>query len=84
MDNLLLLLRFLASCSSIFMSKALMLCFLKIRNVTFPFFFFRNVELLFFESQILTPADSKKDHFSMLSFLELKIKAYFLRSGQRK
>ena len=60
--------------------------FLKNQKCYFSFFFFRDVELLFFGSQILTAADSnyKKDHFSMLSFLELKIKAYLRRSGQRK
>ena len=70
-DNLVSLPRFVPSYSSIFMSETLMLCFLKIRNVNFPFYF-RNVEFLLFVSQILTFADSKKDHFSMLSFLELK------------
>ena len=70
-DNLVSLPRFVPSYFSIFMSETLMLCFLKIRNVNFPFYF-RNVEFLLFVSQILTFADSKKDHFSMLSFLELK------------
>ena len=36
-DNLVSLPRFVASCSSIFIPETLMLCFLKIRNVNFPF-----------------------------------------------